>query len=377
MNTTTLPELGHRKLAAIVFTDMVSFSAMVGRNEEKTLQRLQHHFTRMREFAAHWRGEVIKSTGDGLMIYFESATDAVSWALDVQNRINAGNPTLPANERIQHRIGIHLGDVFFKDGDVMGDGVNIAARLQAEADPGGICISQTVYDVVRMRMNVQATFLGERELKNIQEAIPVYQILLNAQQQVVQASDDTHISKIGKNFENESPSKTKLIIGILILFCIVDSTLFFIWLNYKNKKMTASQFEPIPTVMPLPIPSSLRKDKNKIQPLSIREEVNAYLTQRLRPFTIERPLRIDVQRPAMGGGRPSHEFDIWMENDQLVVKRPNGEIFKTPINEIKPPLQGRIVMQMVKNNPNDPASIQMREKIRLWMEQHPQKNLRR
>lgn len=175
---------GHRTLAAIVFTDGVSFSRRMAQDEDNTLRLLHRDFKLMRQLCSQFEGQVIKSTGDGLLMYFCSAVQAVGCAQEIQRKIASKNKRLPSAERLEHRIGIHLGDVFLMNDDVMGDGVNIAARLQAEAEPGGICISQTVYDVVKNRLSLKTTYLGPRELKNIREAIPIYQILLAAQTEI-------------------------------------------------------------------------------------------------------------------------------------------------------------------------------------------------
>ena len=172
---------GQRALAAIVFTDVVSFSARMQADEERTLKLLDRDFEVMRRYCIKYSGSVLKTTGDGLLLYFTSAVLAVACALRMQQHFAKNSKTLPANETLTHRIGIHLGDVFVNDQDVMGDGVNIAARLQAEAEPGGICISQTVYDVVKNKLDLQVTQLGPRELKNIAQAIPVYRLVLDAQ----------------------------------------------------------------------------------------------------------------------------------------------------------------------------------------------------
>jgi len=174
------PVPGQRSLAAIVFTDVVSFSALMQHDEELTLRLLQRDFTAMRRICAEHQGSVLKTTGDGLLLYFSSAVQAVACALAMQ-RLFAGQAKIqPAAETLTHRVGIHLGDVFVNDQDVMGDGVNIAARLQAEAQPGGICISQTVYDVVKNKLALHVTRLGPRELKNISQAVPIYRLLLEA-----------------------------------------------------------------------------------------------------------------------------------------------------------------------------------------------------
>lgn len=172
---------GHRTLAAIVFSDVVNYSGRMSQNEEHTLRLVQRDLELMTRFCEQYEGRVLKFTGDGLLMYFTSAVQAVACALEVQKTIAARAADLPEEDVLQHRIGIHLGDVFVSPTDVMGDGVNIAARLQSEAEPGGVCLSQIVYDVVKKRLALQATYLGPRELKHIQEAVPIYQIVLAAQ----------------------------------------------------------------------------------------------------------------------------------------------------------------------------------------------------
>lgn len=175
------PGTGQRSLAAIVFTDVVSFSARMQRDEEATLALLRRDFDLMRRICTQHQGAVLKSTGDGLLLYFSSAVQAVACALATQRALADQARGRPPAEVLTHRVGIHLGDVFVSDQDVMGDGVNIAARLQAEAEPGGICISQTVYDVVRNKLALHVTRLGPRELKNISQSIPIYRLILEAQ----------------------------------------------------------------------------------------------------------------------------------------------------------------------------------------------------
>jgi len=172
---------GQRALAAIVFTDVVNFSARMQDGEERTLKLLERDFATMREFCRQHEGAVLKTTGDGLLMYFSSAVQAVACALTIQRHFAETSKKRPAAETLSHRVGIHLGDVFVSEQDVMGDGVNIAARLQAEARPGGICISQTVYDVVKNKLELHVTSLGPRELKNMAESIHVYRLLLDAQ----------------------------------------------------------------------------------------------------------------------------------------------------------------------------------------------------
>ncbi len=166
---------GQRTLAAIFFTDTVGFSALMRKDEERALRLVARDLEQMKTTCASFGGQVLKSTGDGLMVLFTSAVQAVACALEIQRDFHAKNLELPKTEQLQHRIGIHLGDIFQSGGDVMGDGVNVAARLQTEAVPGGICLSKTVYDVVHNRLPFYVNDLGPRKLKNI-GTITAYQI---------------------------------------------------------------------------------------------------------------------------------------------------------------------------------------------------------
>ena len=134
---------GQRTLAAIIFTDGVGFSARMSTDEDHTLDLIQPDLQLMRETCQQFEGEVIKSTGDGLLMYFLSAVNAVNCAIEIQTKIATNARQLSAHDVLLHRIGIHLGDVYFHEGDVMGNGVNIAARLEGKAPPGGICLSRT------------------------------------------------------------------------------------------------------------------------------------------------------------------------------------------------------------------------------------------
>ena len=176
-DNTIHPEgIAQRTLAAIVFTDIVGFSSLASRNEERTINMVRRDLTIMSNACTYHGGQVLKNTGDGLLMYFPSAVEALESAIEMQNQLAELGASLPANERLQHRIGVHLGDVIIDDKDVYGDGVNVAARLQAEAKPDTIVFSRTVHDVVKGKMKVDATYLGPRTLKNIAEPIMLWQI---------------------------------------------------------------------------------------------------------------------------------------------------------------------------------------------------------
>jgi adenylate cyclase len=165
-----------RKIAAILVADVVGYSRLAGADEDRTLARLRGLRSDLIDpaVAAH-RGRTVKRTGDGSLIEFRSVVDAVRCAIEVQNGMVERNSGLPLERRIEFRIGIHLGDVVEEsDGDLMGDGVNIAARLEGIAKPGAICLSEDAYRQVKARLDLAVVDLGPTQLKNIAEPIRVY-----------------------------------------------------------------------------------------------------------------------------------------------------------------------------------------------------------
>jgi adenylate cyclase len=172
-----------RKLAAILVADIVGYSRLAGVDEERTLARLRGLRGDLIDpaIAAH-RGRIVKRTGDGNIIEFRSVVDAVRCAIEVQNGMVERNAGLPEDRRIQFRVGVHLGDVVEEsDGDLMGDGVNVAARLEGICEPGGICISEDAYRQVRDRIKEELVELGERRLKNIARPVRVFEIRIDSE----------------------------------------------------------------------------------------------------------------------------------------------------------------------------------------------------
>jgi adenylate cyclase len=167
-----------RKLAAILVADVVGYSRLAGADEDRTLARLRGLRSDLIDpaIAAH-HGRIVKRTGDGSIIEFRSVVDAVRCAIEVQNGLAERNCGLPPEKRIEFRIGIHLGDVVEEtDGDLMGDGVNIAARLEGIAKPGAICLSEDAYRQVKQRLDLKVSDLGVTQLKNIAEPVHVYSL---------------------------------------------------------------------------------------------------------------------------------------------------------------------------------------------------------
>ena len=167
-----------RKLAAILVSDVAGYSRLAGADEDRTLALLRTLRSDLIDpiISVH-RGRIVKRTGDGSIIEFRSVVDAVRCAIEVQSGMVERNMGLPPERRIEFRVGIHVGDVVQEsDGDLMGDGVNIAARLEGIAKPGAICLSEDAYRQVKGRLDCAVTDLGLTQLKNIVEPIRVYSL---------------------------------------------------------------------------------------------------------------------------------------------------------------------------------------------------------
>ncbi len=171
---------GTRKLAAIMFTDIKSFSKKMSENEELAMQLLRVHDDTLKAIIEKYEGKIVKAIGDAFMVDFSSAVNAVKCATESQEAFYAYNRGKTDLEKIEVRIGIHLGDVITDGNDIFGDGVNIAARIEAVAEPNRICISQDVYSQIKNKMQLKTFHMGSISLKNIPEPVEVYEILMDS-----------------------------------------------------------------------------------------------------------------------------------------------------------------------------------------------------
>jgi TolB-like protein/Tfp pilus assembly protein PilF len=171
------PGLPERKLAAILAADVAGYSRLMGVDEEGTIARLKMHRRELIDpkIAQH-QGRVVKVTGDGILIEFPSAVAALRCAVEVQHAMAERNAKEEENRRIEFRVGLHQGDIIVEDGDILGDGVNVAARLEALADPGGICVSQRIHEDAVGKVDAIFEDMGERQLKNIARSVRVYRV---------------------------------------------------------------------------------------------------------------------------------------------------------------------------------------------------------
>jgi TolB-like protein/Flp pilus assembly protein TadD len=169
---------GERRLAAIMFTDIVGYTALAQANEDHALASLEENRRILRSIFPRFNGKEIKTMGDAFLVEFQSALDAVRCSVDIQEEMHARNVSLPEGKRLELRVGVHLGDVVEREGDILGDAVNISSRIGPLAAPSGVCISEQIYDQVRNKMELPLEKLEQRTLKNVKTPIDVYRIVM-------------------------------------------------------------------------------------------------------------------------------------------------------------------------------------------------------
>ena len=217
-----------RKLAAIMFTDMVGYSALSQRNEALALELLEEHRGVLRGLFPKHQGTEIKTTGDGFLVEFASALAAVRCAVEIQRALAERNQVQPAERQVRIRIGIHLGDVVRSAGDVHGDGVNIAARIEPLAEPGGICISNSVYDQIENKVEHALVRLSRPELKNIQASVQVYKLVLDGTRPAASAA----------------PNRRRQAIALGVVVLLVAGLLLILKFGARPKSATSATNAP-------------------------------------------------------------------------------------------------------------------------------------
>jgi len=191
-----------RRLAAVMFTDIVGYSSLTQKNEQLALELLEEHRRIVRPNVDHYKGHEIRTIGDAFLIEFPSALEATECAIETQRSLHDYNQQSTAERRVHIRIGIHLGDVIYREGDVLGDAVNIASRIEPLAEPDGICVSEQVYDQIRNKIGCLTENIGPRQLKNIEFPMDVHRILWE-RENATSSLDKTRIAVLP--FANMSP----------------------------------------------------------------------------------------------------------------------------------------------------------------------------
>jgi len=208
-----------RKLAAILAADVVGYSRLAGADEERVLGRLRAlRNDDVDPTIARHQGRVVKRTGDGLIVEFQSVVDAVRCAVEIQRVMAVRNAGVPANQRIEFRVGIHLGDVVEEaDGDLMGDVVNIAARLEGVCKPGAVCLSEAAHELVRDRFRESFTDIGRKRLKNISRPIRAFELSGSA---IAKTKGDARAGKITVPMTASFVSKAGFAVLFLVLLAL-------------------------------------------------------------------------------------------------------------------------------------------------------------
>ncbi len=212
-----------RKLTAILSADVEGYSRLMGQDEEATVRTITAYRDVLSTLIQQHNGKVLDSPGDNLLAEFASVVDAVQCAVAVQKEIKSRNDELPENRRMQFRIGINLGDVIQEEDRIYGDGVNVAARLEGLAEPGGICISKTAFDHIESKLPYGYDFIGDQTVKNIAKPIGAYRVLM-----------EPRVTVSGKPIEKKSSGKRRMPILVGAVTLIVLALAVGIWQFYAR-----------------------------------------------------------------------------------------------------------------------------------------------
>jgi class 3 adenylate cyclase len=243
-----------RKIAAIFAADIAGYSRLVAEDEEETLRRLASYREVIDDFIAKANGRIFNTAGDAVLAEFPSAVDAVRCAIDIQESLRTRNMAYPPSRQMSFRIGITIGDVVERDGDLLGDGVNIAARLEGLAEVGGICVSRAVHEQVANKLSVQFADIGAQEVKNIPTPVHAYMVAMRRE-------DGTYTTpKVKKVAKAESGPNWMwpLVVGVVSVVAIgVGGFLYFTKLETTQLSSAAPTPSPTPTMAAkAPMPTS-------------------------------------------------------------------------------------------------------------------------
>ena len=226
-----------RKIAAIFAADIAGYSKLVAEDEEETLRRLASYRSVMDDFIARAGGRIFNTAGDAVLAEFSSAVEAVRCAIDIQESLRTRNMAYPASRQMSFRIGITIGDVVERDGDLLGDGVNIAARLEGIAPVGGICISRTVYEQVANKLSVQFADIGEQQVKNIPTPVHAYKFEMRP--------DDTRADPAVKKPAQPAPWLLPVAIAAPLVVLGI-AVIVYLMLGRQGAPLATSQPAPAP-----------------------------------------------------------------------------------------------------------------------------------
>ncbi|HSI71902.1 MAG TPA: adenylate/guanylate cyclase domain-containing protein [Fimbriimonas sp.] len=215
-----------RLLAAIVFTDVVGFSKLASKNEARVYVSLQRDMGVMTDLCRSHGGQVLNTMGDGMLMVFPSAVDAMAAAVEIQRTLAAQAQSLPPTDVLHHRIGVHLGDIIMKGDNVFGDGVNTAARLQNDARPDSVWYSQTVNEVIKNKLKIDSRYIGKRQFKNLGEPVQVWEVPPLVEVRARVEADAIGAAVPASNPEPQGISGGRGVLLVLVSLLMVGSIVF-------------------------------------------------------------------------------------------------------------------------------------------------------
>jgi adenylate cyclase len=235
------PKGFHRKLTAILSADVAGYSRLMQDDEAATVKTLEAYKTAISDLVKQHRGRVVDSPGDNLLADFASVVDAVQCAVATQKELQARNTELPENRKMLFRIGVNLGDVIEEESRIYGDGVNIAARLESLADPGGICVSKTAFDQIETKLPFGYEYLGEQSVKNIAKAVGAYKVVM-----------EPRVTKLsGAGFKALGTGRRMASIGLAAVLTIIAGAA--LWQFFIRPPVpTVEKADPKQMALPLP-----------------------------------------------------------------------------------------------------------------------------
>jgi adenylate cyclase len=276
-----------RKLTAILSADVKGYSRLMGEDEEWTVHTLNTYKDMMRGLIQQHRGRLVDAPGDNVLAEFASVVDAVQCAVEIQQVLRAKNAMLPENRRMEFRIGINLGDVIEEGEQIYGDGVNIAARLEALAEAGGICISESAYQQIENKLPLRYEYLGEHQVKNIAKPVRVYK---------AQIESEAAPPKLGEEIKPVGKRLSKAALGIIAVVVIAGAVIFYQFVlrpspsktDLASKEKMALPLPDKPSIAVLPFAYTSGDPKHEYLSDGITDEVITALSKSSQLFVIGR-----------------------------------------------------------------------------------------
>jgi TolB-like protein/class 3 adenylate cyclase len=281
------PEKFKRKLTAILSADVKGYSRLMGEDEEGTVSTLNAYKEVMTGLIQHHRGRVVGTAGDSVLAEFASVVDAVRCAVGIQEELKDRNKELPEDRRMEFRIGVNLGDVVEECDNILGDGVNVAARVQSLAEAGGICISGTVYDQIKNKLAFSYDYVGEQAVKNIKEPVRVYRVRMDPE--VASAKLAEEKKPVGKRL-------SKAVLTIIALVVIAGAVILYQFVlrpspsktEVASKEKMAFPLPDVPSIAVLPFVNMSEDPKQEFLCDGMTESIITALSKVPRLFVIAR-----------------------------------------------------------------------------------------